>query len=114
LAEETNEASAVVAKGMWMATLSGWLLSIPTLIIILFCIQDFDGIIAGKPLASSSPILTNSKLATYSNNWAEYLMQLIGPSGSIAILVLLWVDSTCATASAFMSAQVGPSSLVEL
>lgn len=89
LAEETNEASAVVAKGMWMATLSGWLLSIPTLIIILFCIQDFDGIIA----------------ATYSNNWAEYLMQLIGPSGSIAILVLLWVDSTCATASAFMSAQ---------
>jgi hypothetical protein len=36
-----------VAKGMWMATLSGWLLSIPTLILILFCIQDFDGIIAG-------------------------------------------------------------------
>lgn len=47
LAEETKEASAVVAKGMWMATLSGWLLSIPTLILILFCIQDFDGIIAG-------------------------------------------------------------------
>jgi hypothetical protein len=75
---------------MWMATLSGWLLSIPTLIIILFCIQDFDGIIG----------------AAYSNNWAEYLMQLIGPAGSVAILVLLWIDSTCATASAFMSAQV--------
>ncbi|PKK51153.1 hypothetical protein CI102_5683 [Trichoderma harzianum] len=89
LAEETKEASAVVAKGMWMATLSGWLLSIPTLILILFCIQDFDGIIA----------------ATYANNWAEYLMQLIGPAGSTAILVLLWIDSTCATASAFMSAQ---------
>lgn len=50
LAEETKEASAVVAKGMWMATLSGWLLSIPTLILILFCIQDFDGIIAGMLL----------------------------------------------------------------
>ncbi|KAJ2970844.1 hypothetical protein NQ176_g7987 [Zarea fungicola] len=89
LAEETNEASSVVAKGMWMATLSGWVLSVPTLILILFCIQDFDAIVAG----------------TYSNNWAEYLMQLIGPAGSTAILVLLWADSTCATASAFMSAQ---------
>jgi amino acid transporter len=29
LAEETHEASEVVAKGMWMATLSSWLLSIP-------------------------------------------------------------------------------------
>ncbi|KAF7549496.1 hypothetical protein G7046_g8330 [Stylonectria norvegica] len=89
LAEETNEASSVVAKGMWMATLSGWVLSVPTLILILFCIQDFDGIIN----------------VTYSNNWAEYLMQLIGLAGSVANLVLLWVDSTCATASAFMSAQ---------
>lgn len=60
-----------------------------TLIIILFCIQDFDGIIA----------------ATYSNNWAEYLVQLIGENGAVAILSILWVDSTCATASCFMSAQ---------
>ncbi|KAH8902832.1 amino acid or gaba permease [Coniochaeta sp. PMI_546] len=89
LAEETHEASDVVAKGMWMATLSSWLLSMPTLIIILFCIQDFDGIIA----------------ATYSNNWAEYLVQLIGPNGAVAVLAILWVDSTCATASCFMSAQ---------
>ncbi len=29
LAEETHEASEVVAKGMWMATLSSWLLSMP-------------------------------------------------------------------------------------
>lgn len=107
LAEETKEASAVVAKGMWMATLSGWLLSIPTLILILFCIQDFDGIIAGMFIISSfkdHPLTLSS--ATYANNWAEYLMQLIGPAGSTAILVLLWIDSTCATASAFMSAQV--------
>jgi hypothetical protein len=65
LAEETHKASEVVAKGMWMATLSAWLGSVPTLIIILFCIQDFDGIIN----------------ATYSNNWAEYLVQLIGENG---------------------------------
>jgi amino acid transporter len=89
LAEETQEASEVVAKGMWMSTLSAWLMSVPTLIIILFCIQDFDGIIAG----------------TYANNWAEYLVQLVGPNGAVAILSLLWVDSTCATASCFMSAQ---------
>jgi amino acid transporter len=89
LAEETHEASEVVAKGMWMSTLSAWVMSVPTLIIILFCIQDFDGIIAG----------------TYANNWAEYLVQLVGPNGAVAILSLLWVDSTCATASCFMSAQ---------
>jgi amino acid transporter len=89
LAEETKEASEVVAKGMWMSTLSAWIMSIPTLILILFCLQDFDGIIAG----------------TFANNWAEYLVQLIGPGGATAMLALLWVDSTCATASCFMSAQ---------
>jgi amino acid transporter len=35
LAEETKQASEVVAKGMWRATLSAWLMSIPTLIIML-------------------------------------------------------------------------------
>ena len=89
LAEETQEASEVVAKGMWMATLSAWIMSVPTLIIILFCIQDFDGIIN----------------ASYANNWAACLVQLVGENGAVAILCLLWVDSTCATASCFMSAQ---------
>ncbi|KIV86958.1 hypothetical protein PV11_02532 [Exophiala sideris] len=89
LAEETKQASTVVAKGIYMSTFSAWILSIPTLIIILFCMQDFDGIIS----------------ATYSNNWAEYLVQTIGENGAVAILSLLWVDSTCATASCFMSAQ---------
>jgi amino acid transporter len=51
--------------------------------------QDFEGIIS----------------ATYSNNWAEYLVQLLGKNGAVAILSILWVDSTCATASCFMSAQ---------
>lgn len=74
---------------MWTSTFSAWILSIPTLIIILFCIQDFDRIISAK----------------YSNNWAEFLVQLLGKRGAIAILSLLWVDSTCATASCFMSAQ---------
>lgn len=72
-----------------MATFSGWLLSVPTLIIILFCMQDFEGIIS----------------ALYANNWAEYLVQLVGKRGAVAILSLLWVDSTCATASCFLSAQ---------
>lgn len=51
--------------------------------------QDFDGIIS----------------ASYSNNWAAYLVQLLGPDAAVAVLVLLWVDSTCATASCFLSAQ---------
>lgn len=51
--------------------------------------QDFDGIVA----------------AGYSNNWAEYLIQLLGENSAVAVLVILWIDSTCATASCFMSAQ---------
>lgn len=47
LAEETQHASKVVAKGMWMSTVSAWVMSVPTLIMILYCIQDFDGILAG-------------------------------------------------------------------
>lgn len=74
---------------MWAATLSAWLLSVPTLILVLFCMQDFDGIIN----------------ASYSNNWAEYLIQLLGVDGAVVVLIVLWVDSTCATASCFMSAQ---------
>ncbi|KAF2094214.1 amino acid or gaba permease [Rhizodiscina lignyota] len=89
LAEETHDASETVAKGMWISTASAWLLSVPTLILILFCIQDFDGIVAG----------------TLTNNWGIFLVQLIGENGAVAILCLLWVDSTCATASCFMSAQ---------
>jgi len=89
LSEETMAASTVVAKGIYVSTFSAWLLSIPTLIIILFCMQDFDGIVS----------------ATYANNWAEYLVQLVGENGAVAILSMLWVDSTCATASCFLSAQ---------
>ncbi|KAL2009828.1 hypothetical protein VTN00DRAFT_5635 [Thermoascus crustaceus] len=93
LAEETNDASIVVARGMWMSTFSAWIGSVPTLILILFCMQDFDKIISAK----------------YSNNWAEYLVQLIGPNGAVAILSLLWVDSTCATASCFYQLSESPS-----
>ncbi|KAF2840697.1 amino acid transporter [Patellaria atrata CBS 101060] len=89
LAEETQDASEVVAKGMWMSTVSAWLLSVPTLIMILFCMQDFEGIIN----------------AHYTNNWAEYLIQLVGEDGAVALLVMLWIDSTCAAATTFMSAQ---------
>lgn len=89
IAEETKDASENVAKSMWMATLSAWVLSVPTLILFLFAIQDFDAIIDGA----------------YTNNWAEFLIQTIGENGAIAILSMLWVDSTCATASCFMSAQ---------
>lgn len=56
---------------------------------VLFCMQDFDAIVN----------------ASYSNNWAEYLIQLIGERAAIAVLVILWIDSTCATTSCFMSAQ---------
>lgn len=66
---------------MWVSTVSAWLLSVPTLILLLFCIQDFDGIVNGE----------------LTNNWGVYLVQLLGENGAVAVLSILWVDSTCAT-----------------
>ncbi|KJZ75328.1 hypothetical protein HIM_05254 [Hirsutella minnesotensis 3608] len=89
LAEETQDASKTVARGMWLSTASTALLSIPTLILILFCIQDFDALIS----------------ATYANNWAEFLVQVVGRRGATAILIMNWIDCTCATAAVILSAQ---------
>lgn len=89
LSEETNSASIVVAKGMWVGTLATWLLSIPTLILVLFCMQNFTGIVNGA----------------YPNNWAEYLVQLVGPKGAIAILAFTWIDGLLAIGVCMLSAQ---------
>jgi amino acid transporter len=89
LAEETKDAGRTVARGIWLSTFSTAILSIPTLIMILFCIQDYEALIS----------------ATYANNWAEFLVQVVGPHGAVAILVLNWVDCTCATTANIISAQ---------
>ncbi|KAI4192001.1 MAG: hypothetical protein LQ348_003307 [Seirophora lacunosa] len=88
LAEETKDASKNVARGMWLSTVSTTIFSIPTLVLILYCIQDFEALIS----------------ATYANNWAEFLVQVIGPRGATAILILNWIDCTCATAAVILSA----------
>lgn len=89
LSEETTNASTVVAKGMYAGTLATWLMSVPTLCLILVCIQDFEEIING----------------TFANNWAVYCLQIVGKNGTIAILVFCYLDSLLATAVCFMSAQ---------
>lgn len=89
LAEETQDASKNVARGMWLSTVSTTILSIPTLILVLYCIQDFESLIS----------------ATYANNWAEFLKQVVGPRGATAILIMNWIDCTCATAAVILSAQ---------
>jgi len=89
LSEETKGASMVVARGMWIGTVASWLLSVPTVIIMLLCIQDFDGIVGG----------------TYTNNFAMYLFQIVGKKGTVTILVFCWLDAMLNTAVCFMSAQ---------
>ena len=89
LAEETQDASKNVARGMWLSTFLTTILSIPTLILILFCIQGYEALIS----------------ATYANNWAEFLVQLIGTRGATAVLILNWIDCTCATAATILSGQ---------
>jgi len=57
---------------------------------MLFCIQDFSGIVN----------------ASYNNNFAEYLVQVVGENGAVGLLVLLFIDSTCVAAANIMSCQV--------
>lgn len=64
-------------------------MNLQTLIVVLFCVQDFDGIVS----------------STYTNTWAAYLIQLLGEDAAVAVLAISWIDSTCATTSCFMSAQ---------
>ncbi|KAF2721446.1 amino acid or gaba permease [Polychaeton citri CBS 116435] len=89
LAEETKQASTVVAKGMWLGSAATWLASVPTLVLILFCMQDLDSVINGS----------------FANNWAQYLLDLVGPNGATAILVFIWLDGCLSTAVCFLSAQ---------
>ena len=89
LSEETHSASSVVAKGMWTGTFATWLLSIPTLLLVIFCMQDFMSIVNGS----------------YPNNWAEYLVQLVGRDGAVVILLFIWLDSLLCTGVTVLSAQ---------
>lgn len=50
LAEENNEVSSVVARGMWTGTACTWLMSIPTLALVLLCMQDFEAVVNGPYL----------------------------------------------------------------
>ncbi|KAF2095068.1 amino acid transporter [Rhizodiscina lignyota] len=89
LSEETHQASSVVARGMWTGTIATWLGSIPTLILVLLCMQNFMGIVNGE----------------FPNNWAEYLVQLVGNKGAVAILIFTWLDGILCTGVCLLSAQ---------
>ena len=89
LSEETHSASSVVARGMWTGTLATWLASIPTLALVIVCMQNFLGVVNGG----------------YPNNWAAYLVQLLGEKGAIAVLVFTWIDGVFGTSVCILSAQ---------
>ena len=89
LAEETQNAQTVVARGMWLGTLATWLLSVPTLILVLFCMPDLQSIIDGG----------------FANNWTVYLVQLLGPNGAIVVLVFIWLDSVLGLVVCLLSCQ---------
>jgi len=89
LAEETKDAQLVVAKGMWLGTLATWLISVPTLILILMCMPSFTDIIAGS----------------YSNNWAVYVVELLGPKGAVTVLFFTWLDGLLGLSVCLLSCQ---------
>jgi len=89
LSEETKSAGTSTARGMWLGTLATWCLSVPVLLIFLFCIQDLNAIISG----------------TYTNNFAELLLQTVGKKSAVAILIICWIDNTIQLAVCILSAQ---------
>jgi len=89
LAEETKDAQIVVARGMWLGTLCTWLLSVPTLILILMCMPSFESIINGS----------------YANNWAVYLVELLGPKGAVAFLSFAYLDGLLGAMVCLLSTQ---------
>lgn len=74
---------------MWTGTLATWLFSIPILALVLLCMQDFLGVVNGG----------------YANNWAAYLVQLVGKKSAVAILVFIWIDGVLCTGVCILSAQ---------
>lgn len=63
--------------------------SIPTLAPVMLCMQNFLGVVNGG----------------YPNNWAAYLVQLIGTKGAVAVLVFTWLDGILCTGVCVLSAR---------
>lgn len=89
LSEETKHAGTSTARGMWLGVLASWCLSVPTLLVFLFCIQNLDAINSAK----------------YSNNFAELLVQTVGRNGAAAILIICWIDNSIQLCVCILSAQ---------
>jgi len=56
---------------------------------ILFCMPDLQSIIDGE----------------FANNWAVYLVQLVGPKGAITVLTFIWIDSSLGLMVCILSCQ---------
>lgn len=89
IAEETRRASKTVAWAILTGLFLTLILSVPTLVSLIFCIQDFDAMVE----------------AAFVNNFAEYLRQIVGDYAAFVILVVCWFDAMLATTVCFMSAQ---------
>jgi amino acid transporter len=89
ISEETKQASKNVPKGMYISTLFAYTISIPVIAVLFASAKDLESIYT----------------ATYANNWADFLVQVIGRRYAIVILIFLWISGTCTATSCFMSAQ---------
>jgi amino acid transporter len=89
ISEETKKASKTVAWAILSGLLLTLFLSVPTLVSLIFCIQDFEAMLK----------------AGFVNNFAEYLRQIVGKEVAFVILIICWFDSMLATTVSFMSAQ---------
>ncbi|KAL1302438.1 hypothetical protein AAFC00_002830 [Neodothiora populina] len=74
---------------MWLGVLGNIVVSIPTLIMLLFCLPDLE-------------VVLNS---TYPNSFASYCEQLLGPTGAAAVLIIPWTDGAITMIVAFLSLQ---------
>lgn len=91
LAEETLNASPVAAKGIFTGALSLWLLSTPTLLIILMCNKNMVALMQNK--------------SAYYDVWAQYLLNLMNVRLTVLILLVLWFSAICSASASMIAAQ---------
>lgn len=89
--EETLQASPVAAKGMCAGTLTAWLLSIPTLFLLLISNVDFTAVVSNEP--------------AYFSVWAVYLLQILDYRVTMIFMVFLWLNTICTATSCMLAAQ---------
>ncbi|KXS12783.1 amino acid transporter [Gonapodya prolifera JEL478] len=105
VAEETTNASRTAARGMWGAVAMSFFFSFPLLIVLIFCVQNIDDIIAYQYPVPIASLLVHVRASH--ETWVHVVLpfprQNLGDRGAIAVLTVMFIVTTNCTAACMMS-----------